>query len=629
MAARDTFRVYKDEETMLQVYNRRLSYADTRFKKHRSKDMERFVDRYRGTPTDTEVQADGHRVRVLSGVGLVDTMYSSMTAVDVEFSVRNIGHGTRMQAYAATRALNQAWADTKGQRRAKKAVKDAVIQDIGWVKVYYDYIEDVDLRDKPQDALEAEIESLGLNGASDDEIDEAISSGLLSLVEEVDVVVRDRVCVDYVDPTMVRFDTAAKNIEDMRWVAQYTQLPLPEVKESPRYKEFMAGRYGEAKAEEMLRDLSGDSSVRTGVDVGSLADLADALTPESGEDDSRLTVVEMWDLETGLVTEFPRYRQDVVLYQRPNPLMMNVDLEDRSPFKPLVVRDDPDNIEGLGDMRVAEPVLQEMEEYRGNLATYISRMIPKLIGPARGLTANGKKQLQSKQWGGLVETEEGYDGSQFKDLNPPAIPQEAFGMPDKLQVELQNGTGANEVLRGVFPEKRTTATETQLVSNAGEQRQAERRSALEYWYTDIARTMLQLMQLYYDRDRMFRYTDESGQDFEWSWNKSDIAIEADLEISLTPKENPTRQERFQQALQVMNLVLPLPDTDRGALMKWVLEEAGLSEDDIRAIIQTPEEVQGQQLQQQMQQQALAVAPQRAGSAPAGLDIQPVPRKGRG
>jgi hypothetical protein len=175
-------------------------------------------------------------------------------------------------------------------------------------------------------------------------------------------------------------------------------------------------------------------------------------------------------------------------------------------------------------------------------------------------------------------------------------------------------------MRGVFPSKRTTATETQIVTGKGEERQSERRGALADWYIAIARTAMQLMQVFYDQERMMRFTDDLGQEFEWHWNKEDIALDADLKIAITPVENLTRDQRIQRAIQYMNLALPLPETDRGELMKFVAREMGLRDDLVRSIVKSDQEVQMEQQAQQIGQ--LAVSPQQHAGAPPGLSITP-------
>lgn len=612
MAANQVFRVYDDEEAMLKVYSRRLLMADRKFDQRKPM-LEKFVGRYQNQLSEDQLTSRGHRVSVTTGIGLIDTMYSSMTAVDVEFILRNVGHGTREQGVAAERGLNQAWRDTKGQERVKRAVKDALIVDTGWVKVYYDYVEDVDLRDKPEEAVRAELAAYMADNPKVDAEDAILH---VDLTEEIPMVLRDRVCVDYVPFGHVRVDPSAKQIEDVRWVAQYTEMPVPEVAHNPTYRAFVYDRYGKKKGGELLDDLEGDTTISADEDYSDV----EGLGSDEFDDDTRVTVVEMWDLETGLVTVYPKGRFDLVLHQRANPLMFNLDLEDRNPFKPLQVRDDPDAFEGLGDMRIIWPALKELDEYRSNAATYVARSIPKYFGPERALSENGKKAIESREWGAYVGLAEGHDFREIGSPPPPPFPEKIYAIADKIEAEMKEATGANEVLRGVFPSRRTTATEAQLVTDAGERRQAERRSKLEAWYIAIARTMLQLIQLYYDQERILRYTDNLGQEFAWSWTKEDIALDADLDIAITPKENSTRSERFQKASVVANLALPLPETDRSSVLRWVFQELGMRDDEIRLLVKTPEEVQAEQGAQQAQQAALPVSPQMRGNAPQGLSI---------
>ncbi len=612
MAKNEVYRVYEDEEAMLGVYARRLRIADRKFELGEG-ERRTFVKRYGNEVEEDQVTEDGHRVTVTSGIGIIDTMFASMVAVDVEFIIDAIGHGTTGQTLIAGRALNQAWKDTKGQHRVKPAIKDALLVDVGWAKVYYDYVTDVELQDKPDDAIMAELAETGWQPGDDLPDDYEATQG-------VDIVLRDRVCVDYVPWDQIRYDTTAKQIEDMRWVAQYTPYPEYEVKMHPVWTEFVKNRYGVRKGQKMLDDLAGDTVISTGLDLD--AELLKDFGEDDYMDDQRITVVEMWDFETGLVTIYPKGHTDIVLYQRVNPLMFNLDLEDRNPFKPLIVRDRPDSFEGLGDMRIIWPALEELDEYRSNEATYVARTIPKVFGPERALSQKGKDAFKSPVWGEFVGLEEGFNRQDIGEVAIPPLPQHFLQTQEQVQFEMKESTGASEPMRGVFPSKRTTATETQIVTNAGEQRQAERRGSLEDWYISIARTMLQLMQLFYDQERMMRYTDDIGQEFVWKWTKEDIALDADLNISITPKENMTRAERVQRALQLMNLALPLPETDRGEMMKMVAREMGFREEDIRSIVKSDEEVKMEQQQQQASQAAgqLAVAPQRTAGAPPGLAI---------
>jgi hypothetical protein len=499
-----------------------------------------------------------------------------------------------------------------------------LLVDIGWAKVYYDYVEDTTLQDVPDDAAVAAIEGLHADRGYEDTDEawaqattEARREGLLE--QEVPIVLRDRVCVEYVPWDMIRYDGTANQIEDVRWVCQYTLMPTQEVRHNPQWRAFVEDRYGVKDGRQRLDDLQGDTVVDHGRTLAPDAPAAE-LSPDEFGDDQRITVCEMWDLETGLVTIFPHGRHDIVLYQFVNPLMFNLDLEDRNPFKPLVVRDVPDRLEGLGDMRLMEPALVEIDEYRRNLAQYIARTIPKLIGPELALTENGKKALESLEWGAYVGLQNNATKNEVGTIDPPALPQQAFQVLEMLEREIEDGTGASEVLRGVFTSKRQTAVETDRVASAGERRQSERRGALETWYVDIARTMLQLMQKYYDAPRVMRFVGDLGQDFAWEFSAEDIAKEADLKVNITPVENLTRDERVERWLRVANLLLPMPETSIPDLEQAILRDMGVKEDDITALVKTPEEVEAEKNSEAVRQQ-LAAAP-APGGGPPGLQLTP-------
>jgi len=613
MPANQVFRVYNDEETMLKVYNRRLGIADRKFHQ-RENIKQHYLSRYENHAEEDQFTPRGHRVNVTSGISIIDTLYSSMTAVDIEFIVKAVGNGDALQSLAAERGLNQAFHDTKAQERAKSAVKDAQLVDIGWVKVYYDYVEDVETRDVPTAMVEAQIASI-LGEKPNTKLAEL--TDLLDVTEEVEVVLRDRVCIDYVPWDQIRVDASAKRIEDVRWVAQYTRLPVPEVTRHPTWRAFMEDRYGVKKTEQMLHDLRGDTSVLAQM-KGNYDDVED-LGEDEESDDQRVTMVEMWDLETGLVSTFPRKSPEMVMYQFINPLMFNLDLEDRNPFKPLVVREDPEQLEGIGDMRVIWPSLEELDEYRSAVANATTRSAPKYMGPEDALSEPGKKALQSQEWGEYVGLKQGTSKQEVGVLEIPQLPEQAYQVMERIAFEMEEATGASEPMRGVFPSRRTTATESGIVSAAGEQRQSDRRGKLEHWYLAIARTTLQLMQVFYNRDRMLRYTDDLGEEFVWAWNKADIALDADLRISLTPKENLTRAERVNRALQWMNLVLALPEADRGEVMRFVGREMGFRDEEIRAMVKSDKEVQAEQQEQQIAAE-LSVKPQPFGTSPPGLTI---------
>jgi hypothetical protein len=184
-------------------------------------------------------------------------------------------------------------------------------------------------------------------------------------------------------------------------------------------------------------------------------------------------------------------------------------------------------------------------------------------------------------------------------------------------------------MRGLFPDRKRTATETAEVVSASAARQAEKRVQLERFYEAVGRRMLQLMQMFYTEERMVRYIDWEGP-VEWGWTADDIVFETQLEIALTPKETKNWLTRRDDALATLNVLGPLaqpgPDgssvVDLPSLLRYVLTELGLPRRVIIELLNLPEEQQMQQmaaLQSQAAQQGAAAGVPRPDMVAGPMD----------
>jgi hypothetical protein len=225
-----------------------------------------------------------------------------------------------------------------------------------------------------------------------------------------------------------------------------------------------------------------------------------------------------------------------------------------------------------------------------------------MIGPKGAMTDSGMEAMRSQEYGAYVELDEGFTSSDITDMKPPQLPSEVYDMPNRLENAAREATGVNELMRGLFPDRKRTATETSEVVQSSAARQAEKRVQLERFYEAIGRRILQLMQMFYTADRMVKYVDWDGP-VEWEWNADDIVFESRLEIVLTPKESKNWQTKRDDALALLNVLGPLaqpgPDgsstVDQPEMLRYVLEQMGVKRRDILMILNLPEEQQAQQL----------------------------------
>lgn len=612
---RDTtlYKTYKTDKDKADVYNHRLSIADHEFDRWKEQG-DNWWARYENRPQPNQYTPKGHRVNTPTGTATIDALFSALTAVDVDFLAHAKGHTEPDQAELAGAALSTEWRACRVQEDANDAIKDALVVGIGWVKVAYEYVttwetmprtsEDIRL---DIDRLLAEAEEAGTPPPTADQVTE-----LVAFEEDAEVVVRDRIVADYVPWDAIRWDPTAKRVKDIRWVAQLTQLPTYEVQENPAFREYVKRSQGGLKK---LTELKADSSIDP--------DLLGAGKPT--DDDGRVTVVEFWDFETGTVCTFVK-GADWLLNEGVNPFGGMYELQDRSPFVPLVLRKSTRRVRGVSDMELMAPSLDELNVYRSKLATFVERFVPKVLGPEDGLTDAGKQNLQSPEYGALVEVAREADVGQFQPMNPPVLPSEVFGLPERLEQGVREATGVNELMRGLFPDRKRTATETAEVVSASSARQSEKRNTMEQWFIDIAKRMVILMQAYYEGERMLRYVDETYGEVAWAWTPEDILGEFDLEISLTPRESKDRQSERDEALALLNVLGPFSEADqtgasvvdKAALVRWVTKKYGLSNREILELLNLPEEQQAQQMAMQQLQAG------QAGAAGGVVDPSMVP-----
>ena len=603
------YRKYKSDAEKAKVYEHYIKLAEQEQEKWHPAAIKN-IRRYEALSRSEARSGSGHNVAGATPmvVGTIDALYSSMTAVDVTVTVEPRGRATEDQAYLAAAALEQEWERTKASERGNECIKDALLVGIGWVKVGYEYVEEVQRVPREEEDVRADVERL-LREA--EEAGNPISAldvmNSVPLEEDRAVVLSDRIVVDYVPWDMVLWDPTVRRWGDVRWVAQKQYMREWEIKNNPVFRAYAASRGQTKKLESLKPDSRIDRSI-----LG---------TGTPTKEDERYTVYTIWDFETGTVCTWAK-GTDFLLNETVNPFAINPDVEDKSPLVPLVLRHTPSRVRGISEMEVLAHIIEEKDLYHSRLATYLERLIPRVLAKAQTFTQAGKEALRSQEIGAVVEISETSSVDDIRELRPPTLMSELFQMPEKLEQAARDATGVSELMRGLFPDRRRTATETAEVVAASAARQAEKRTTLENFWLAIASRILQLMQMFYEQPRVARLADEAG-DIPWEWSADDIVGQFELKVSLTPKEARSWQARRDDALAVLNTVGPLarPDATGASpvnvteLLRYVLSEMHIPRRVIRLLLNLPE---------QQQTQVLSALQQQAQAARAAAGIMPNP-----
>lgn len=585
---------YLTDLDKVKLYGERVRRADRAFdSKWRSQARSR-IERYQNKPRLEQYTQQGNRVNAPAGIAIIDSLYSSLTAVDVDITATARGNGDPAVARTLEQAMQYVWRDAKVMKQGRYAIKDALLAGIGWVKVGYDYADHIEIHEKTVEEMDAEVKAIyeeakAVARSPKDLPDPDIIAASIAQEQEVQIIDRDRIVVDHVPWDQIVWDPTAEKFEDVRWIAQITLMPVEEVQENATWAEYVKEHSG--KGLKPLNDLKPDTRIgRERWGIGK-----DDNYPEN-EDDSRVTVVEYHNLTMGTICTFP-LNSNFMLNEQAMPTIFDPDLEDRSLFVPLVLRDDPENVRGISDMELLEPSLDELNRLRSALLNYIERHVAKVAGKKGVLTEVGKESLMSPD-PEFVELSDQATGPQdIQPLTPPTLPQEAFALEMRAEQQLRDATGVSEVMRGLFPDRKRTATETTEVVAASSVRQSEKRSLLEEFFTGIGIRTLKLIQAYWDEDRVVKVAELDG-DAEFKFSADDIVGQWNIEVALAPKQYNGPVEREERAMKVVNFIGALPEgIKHRELAVWALREMGLSMTELREFIEMPEEKQAREQQE--------------------------------
>lgn len=613
------FKAYKSDPDKIAVYEPRLRQAE-QFNENWHKAVRDAWNRYEAVKRSSAMTGTGHYISGATPmvIGNIDSQYSSLTSADIDLVVTPKGAASEEEAYVATAALHEEWLLTKTQDRGNMSIKDALVGGIGFVKVGYEYDEELAEVPRTEDEVFADLQELvnqaeGVEGAPD--FDDIV--GGVPLTQTQQTVLVDRVVVDYVPWDMLLWDTLAKQWSQLRWVAQKTMMGLEDVKDNPLFIEYAKTKKHTKKLDKLAPDSYLDSSI-----TGAFAD--------KSTEDERTTVYTIYDFETGTICTWAK-GTDFLLNESANPFSLNLDPEDKNPFVPVILRRTSSRVRGISEIEVLREISTEKDLYHSRLGTIMERIIPKVMSEGGAFTEAGKAAIASQEIGAIIEMMPGKGPESVKEFPVPKPLSEMFQMPQVLENAARDATGVSELQRGLFPDRKRTATETTEVVSASATRASEKRNALEAFWLGTARRILQLMQLFYEHDRVVRLADDDV-DVPWEYNVEDIAGTYGLEISLTPRESKSWQQRRDDALATLNVVGPLaqPGPDGSTpvnvtgLLRWVLTEMNIPRRVIRAILNLPEEQQVQaynNIQGQAAQAAGAQGQLRPDMVPGPLSAQ--------
>jgi len=383
------------------------------------------------------------------------------------------------------------------------------------------------------------------------------------------------------------FDIEAKHFDDIRWLAVRYYVPYEDIKvrESIKYNhtDDIEGKY-----------LMG-------------IEYADKAARSNSEIDNDLKRVELWeiqDLVDGRILtvsdEVDDFLRDV---ENPYPV-------EGSNYKLLYTNEVPDEIYPMSEITNLEQLNKEYDRLRTQILNHLRSSQRKILYERGVFTTDAQRDKFLDE--NDLSPVEVIDGGKDKIWIVQATTPDAnlYNGCDAMLFDMNNVTRVGFNQRATESNVEKTATEANIIEKNANLGNAERLDYMTDYSVDIARDLLAILQKFSSKKQEI-YIKRTEDWLEWK--KEDIAGDYSVKIDIDSmtKEDPDRERA--KAMELFGTLVNLTEVDpqtgqerllinRRVLAKGLMEKYGLSEDEIKEILETPPPVQLQQGQANPQAQ---------------------------
>lgn len=343
------------------------------------------------------------------------------------------------------------------------------------------------------------------------------------------------------------------------WCGREVRVSISDVKDNPYYKNKDDI---EKSAETGFGELV--DSDKEGHKPEPLLDYADEEFKKS-DDAKRITLYELWVKPTlkeklNFKNKFHRGRVIVMAkghkkFLREDPWPLNID---GFPFELLTYNRVNDRFYPISDISTYEPQLHEKNELRSAQL-------------AQAKIAGNFKVLVDEELFDETKTEKlisgtdaliplKLDGQDIKSrimvITPGSVSGEYYMVDTKVDKDIEEATNLTEIFRGMKPQGRQTATQTQIEDVRGSSKFTNRMGMTAEFYVRIIKKDIQLMKQFYDIRRMQEITGMDVEELSWAdaWSIEKIKLEFDLDIDVANMVPTNEAVEREQAMRMLTLV---------------------------------------------------------------------------
>lgn len=507
----------------------------------------RMVDLYRGKHYKSLSKED--RMVINMAFATKNVIAPSIAVNNPKFVVNARKPESAAQAIITEEVLNYLWRTYKYQEDFRLAVDDFLVMGHGWIKVGYKATKPIEIKEPSTD--EHGVDDFGV-----DDRDESVVGNVESekrMLED-----DDRPFVERVSPFDVYVDPDARNINDIKWIAQRVRRPLADVRVDARY---------EKKSRKAVQG--------THVSKWAAEDARDGRDIVDDPDTSPYAYVDVWeyyDLRRNEVSTFAEGSEEGFLISP-----KKIPFPFGHPFVMIRNYEVPDHFYPMGELESIEELQYELNNTRSQMMNHRKRFARKWIYDKEAFDADGIKALESDEDNTMVPV----DTNGQMDIGKAVAPMPSIGTPpdfynqsELIQQDMDRISGTSDYMRGATANIRRTATEAAMIQDAMNSRAADKLSRIESTLAQVGQRVVQLMQMYMTGEKVVRVVGSKAAPAWVSYDSDYIAGEFDFEVEAGSTQPQNESFRRQSAMQLVDAMAPFVGqgvVDPMALARHVLQ----------------------------------------------------------
>lgn len=522
------------------------------------------LENWRGKYWKSE-EMSGHRGAVNMTWGITNLMMAALyfrdPAIHVEAKRPNVPVDPRI----TERLLNYYIRELKLGRQFKRAIKDALLFDAGYLKLGYQYETSPELEaimdDSGKILVKPDTQELLLKNDEGDIYIERDGKYIQMMDKDGELVAAEQEKPSLLEfirkdqPFAIRWPTLDvlrdpearyADLSDSSFVGFRSIIPLEQVKNNPSYKNTQDLEATKQVREELIQTMGSYEIDRKNVDT------------------ERVEIVEVWHRKFNDRKQRYDIWQSVIARGHDSFLLHRVSpyLIDTFPCEVLYFDEDPERPYGHSPLRAIDSQIEAMNLARAQQLTMADQQIQRTIYNGQFISDEEAQRIANMPQGGVVKLDNVPGDVPLANIwhavPLPQISQDVYLVYDRARDEIQILFGLNEYMMGGTQGPRRQATEAGLIQQGFAVRVEEKRVAVANMVENTVAFFAGVLRQFGTYTDVFKITNELGEEQWHQFQVSDaVSDELDYRVDAFESMFQARETQVKEAQDRLNLLAPL------------------------------------------------------------------------